>query len=115
MRTALRYLSNARRLPQLRRAVSRHTLFGLPRPESDGQVDCSRPRAYRFELSPVATVIQVPHGVLLSLLTRHQEDHLDHSVHWIDWDGQAADKAEAFKSAEKADPRVNLEWMRLCY
>ena len=28
------------------------------------------------------------------------------------WEGQAADKAEALKCAEKADPRVDLEWMR---
>ena len=29
------------------------------------------------------------------------------------WEGEAADKAEALKSAEKADPRVDLEWMRI--
>ena len=29
------------------------------------------------------------------------------------WKGEAADKAEALKSAEKADPRVDLEWMRI--
>jgi len=28
-------------------------------------------------------------------------------------EGQAADEAEALKSAEKADPRVDLEWMRI--
>jgi len=28
------------------------------------------------------------------------------------WQGTAADKAEALQSAEKADPRVDLEWMR---
>ena len=28
-------------------------------------------------------------------------------------EGQAADKAEALQSAEKADPRVDLEWMRI--
>jgi len=27
---------------------------------------------------------------------------------WIVWEGQAADKAEALRSAEKADPRVDL-------
>jgi hypothetical protein len=27
--------------------------------------------------------------------------------------GQAPDKAEALKCAEKADPRVDLEWMRI--
>ena len=32
---------------------------------------------------------------------------------WIVWEGPAADKAEALKSAEKADPRVDLEWMRI--
>jgi hypothetical protein len=34
---------------------------------------------------------------------------------WIVWEGQAADKAEALKCAEKADPRVGLEWMRIRY
>jgi hypothetical protein len=29
------------------------------------------------------------------------------------WEGQASDKAEALQSAEKADPRVDLEWMRI--
>ncbi len=33
----------------------------------------------------------------------------------IVWEGQAADKAEALQSAEKADPRVDLEWMRIRY
>ena len=32
---------------------------------------------------------------------------------WILWQGTAADKAEALQSAEKADARVNLEWMRI--
>jgi hypothetical protein len=32
---------------------------------------------------------------------------------WIVWQGVATDKAEAFQSAEKADPRVDLEWMRI--
>jgi len=32
---------------------------------------------------------------------------------WIVWQGTAADKAEALQSAEKADPRVDLEWMRI--
>jgi hypothetical protein len=32
---------------------------------------------------------------------------------WIVWAGEAADKAEALQSAEKADPRVDLEWMRI--
>jgi hypothetical protein len=31
------------------------------------------------------------------------------------WQGTAADKAEALQSAEKADPRVDLEWMRIRY
>jgi len=66
-------------------------------------------------LSPVATLIQVPHGVLPSFLTRHQEDHLDHSVQGIVWEGPAADKAEVLKCAEKADPRVDLEWMSIRY
>ena len=34
---------------------------------------------------------------------------------WIVWQGKAADKAEALQRAEKADPRVDLEWMRICY
>jgi len=29
------------------------------------------------------------------------------------WEGEAADKAEALQNAEKADPRVGLEWMRI--
>jgi hypothetical protein len=32
---------------------------------------------------------------------------------WLVWEGQAADKAEALKCAEKADPRIDLEWMRI--
>jgi hypothetical protein len=31
------------------------------------------------------------------------------------WEGQATDKAEALKCAEKAGPRVDLEWMRVRY
>jgi hypothetical protein len=34
---------------------------------------------------------------------------------WLVWEGQAADKAEALQSAEKADPRIDLEWMRIRY
>jgi hypothetical protein len=36
---------------------------------------------------------------------------------WIVSQGTAADAdiAEALQSAEKADPRVDLEWMRICY
>ena len=34
---------------------------------------------------------------------------------WIVWEGTAADKAEALQSAEKADPGVDLEWMRVRY
>jgi hypothetical protein len=34
---------------------------------------------------------------------------------WMVWQGEAADKAEAFQSAEKADSRVDLEWMRIRY
>ena len=29
------------------------------------------------------------------------------------WEGEAADKAEALQRAEMADPRVDLEWMRI--
>jgi hypothetical protein len=32
---------------------------------------------------------------------------------WTVWEGPAADKAEALKCAEKADPRVDLKWMRI--
>jgi hypothetical protein len=32
---------------------------------------------------------------------------------WVVWQGMAADKAEALQSAEKADARVDLEWMRI--
>jgi hypothetical protein len=34
---------------------------------------------------------------------------------WIVWQGPAADKAKALQSAEKADPRVDLAWMRIRY
>src|ERR1019366_1681144 len=34
---------------------------------------------------------------------------------WTVWEGPAANKAEALKCAEKADPRVDLEWMRIRY
>ena len=34
---------------------------------------------------------------------------------WTVWEGPAADKAEALKCAEKADPRVDLQWMRIRY
>ena len=34
---------------------------------------------------------------------------------WIVWEGKAADKSEALQSAEKADPRVDLVWMRIRY
>jgi hypothetical protein len=66
-------------------------------------------------LSPVASLIQVPHRVLPSFLTGHQEDHLDHSVKWAIWEGQAGDKAEALESAEKADAEVESERMRIRY
>jgi hypothetical protein len=34
---------------------------------------------------------------------------------WMVWQGTAADKAKALQSAEKADPRTHLEWMRIRY
>ena len=34
---------------------------------------------------------------------------------WMVWQGPAADKTEALQSAEKADPRVDLRSMRICY
>jgi hypothetical protein len=34
---------------------------------------------------------------------------------WTVWEGPAADKAEALKCAEIADPTVDLEWIRIRY
>ena len=34
---------------------------------------------------------------------------------WTVWEGAAADETEALQSAEKADPTVDLEWMRIRY
>ena len=34
---------------------------------------------------------------------------------WTVWEGTAADKGEALQSAEKADSRVDLEWMCIRY
>ncbi len=34
---------------------------------------------------------------------------------WMVWQGPATDKAEALQNAEKADPRVDLERMRIRY
>jgi hypothetical protein len=34
---------------------------------------------------------------------------------WMVWQGPAADKAEALQRAAKADPRVDLKWMRIRY
>jgi hypothetical protein len=34
---------------------------------------------------------------------------------WTVWEGPAVDKAEALQRAEKADPRLDLEWMLICY
>jgi len=34
---------------------------------------------------------------------------------WIVWQGAATNKAEALQNAEKADPRVDLEWIRIRY
>jgi hypothetical protein len=34
---------------------------------------------------------------------------------WTVWEGDAADKFEALQCAEKADPRVDLKWMRIRY
>ena len=34
---------------------------------------------------------------------------------WTVWEGTAADKGEALQSAEKADSRVDLDWMRIRY
>ena len=34
---------------------------------------------------------------------------------WTVWEGTAADKGEALQSAEKADSRVDLEWMHIRY
>jgi hypothetical protein len=32
---------------------------------------------------------------------------------WMIWQGTAADKGDALQRAEKADPRIDLEWMRI--
>ena len=32
---------------------------------------------------------------------------------WTLWEGPAIDEAEALQCAEQADPRVDLEWMRI--
>ena len=40
-------------------------------------------------------------------------EHRPGTDEWIAWEGEAVDKAEALKCAEKADPRVDLEWMRV--
>jgi len=37
------------------------------------------------------------------------------AAEWLVWEGPAANKTEALQSAEKADPRVDLEWMRIRY
>ena len=34
---------------------------------------------------------------------------------WIVWQGTATDKSDALQSAEQADPRVDLKWMRIRY
>jgi hypothetical protein len=41
--------------------------------------------------------------------------HRPGAQEWLVWEGPAADKAEALKCAEKADPRVDLEWMPIRY
>jgi hypothetical protein len=35
------------------------------------------------------------------------------SHEWLVGEAQAADKAEALQCAKKADPRIDLEWMRI--
>jgi len=40
-------------------------------------------------------------------------EHRPGKHEFLVWEGEAADKAEALKCAEKADPRVDLEWMRI--
>ena len=32
---------------------------------------------------------------------------------WMIWQGIATDKGDALQRAEKADPRIDLEWMRV--
>jgi hypothetical protein len=34
---------------------------------------------------------------------------------WMLWQGTAVDKGEALQCAERADPRIDLEWMRIRY
>jgi len=40
-------------------------------------------------------------------------EHRPSKDEFLVWEGEATDKAEALKCAEKADPRVDLEWMRV--
>jgi hypothetical protein len=42
-------------------------------------------------------------------------EHRPSQHEFLVWEGEAAHKAEALQSAEKADPRVDLEWMRIRY
>jgi hypothetical protein len=59
---------------------------------------------------------------VIALISGEIEAHSDPAAQdrpgaheWTAWEGPAADKAEALKCAENADPRVDLEWMCIRY
>ena len=57
-------------------------------------------------------VIALINGAIEAVSGPAAQDRPD--IHeWTVWEGEATDKAEALKCAEKADPRVDLEWMRV--
>jgi len=57
-------------------------------------------------------VITLINGAIEAVSGSAANDRPD--VHeWTVWEGQADNKAEALKCSEKADPRVDLEWMRI--
>ena len=57
-------------------------------------------------------VIALINGAIESVLGLAAQDRSGLHERLV-WEGQASDKAEALKCAEKADPRVDLEWMRI--
>jgi hypothetical protein len=59
-------------------------------------------------------VIALITGEIEAVAGRAAQDRLG-AHEWIVWQGSAANKAEALQSAEKADPRVDLEWMQIRY
>ena len=59
-------------------------------------------------------VIALVNGAIEAVSGLAAQDRLG-AHEWVVWQGAAADKAEALQCAEKADPRVDLEWMRIRY